>query len=444
MAGIRFLGVNLADGVKRHHLIAYFIAVLISSGYAGAMSILQPGLLQVIGIDYKSQAQITGMLGALQEVIFIIMLAIYGVFADRIGRRYVYTFGLLTTAIGFALYGTSTSITELIVYRVIVAFGSGAMVGMMVTVIADYANNESRGKANGLQGVVATFGAFIPPILATLPNTFVQSGYSEAAAQQATFAIAGCMGVIGAIVVFFGLSKVAGTVVRASNESLSKQLKLGAAEAKAPKVALSYGAAFISRGDLAVTGAFMGLWLVQFGTANMNLSASEAMNTLAVPAIMMVVLGALIGSLLMGWVSDKISRVRAVTCASGLAAVIYCAMFFVSDPTQSWVLGLLLVMGIAEISAFVSSQALVGESAPAKRRGAVIGFFGVAGAVGILFATAGGGALFAEYGPSTPFVVFGLFNFIVFLWSWKVNPASNDDTSSSLASQQELISQGES
>jgi len=42
-------------------------------------------------------------------------------------------------------------------------------------------------------------------------------------------------------------------------------------------------------------------------------------------------------------------------------------MFFVDDPTAPWVMALLGVMGIAEISAFVSSQALVGERAPAKR-----------------------------------------------------------------------------
>lgn len=440
MNSASILGINLVDGVKRRHLFAYFVAVLISSGYAGAMSILQPGLLQVIGVGYQEQAQLTGMLGALQETIFIIMLGIYGVYADRIGRRYVYTFGLLTTAIGFALYGTADSIAELVAYRVIVAFGSGAMVGMMVTVIADYAQNDSRGKANGLQGVVATFGAFIPPILATLPNQFVNSGYTEAAAQQATFAIAGSMGVVGAVVAFFGLSKVAGTVIQARQESLAKQLKLGAIEAKNPKIALSYGAAFISRGDLAVTGAFMGLWLVQFGTKNMQMSASQAMNELAVPAILMVVVGALIGSVLMGYFSDKLSRVRAVSVASGLAAIIYSAMYFVSDPTQPWVLGLLLVMGIAEISAFVSSQALVGESAPQKRRGAVIGFFGVAGAVGILMATAGGGALFAKYGPSTPFVVFGALNLIVFIWSCFVN-ANSSATTPQLQTQQ--VSQGE-
>lgn len=419
-----FLGVHLVEGVNRRNMVAYLFAVLISSGYAGAMSILQPGLLQVIGIPFSEQAQITGLLGALQEAIFIVMMAVYGALADKFSRRYIYTFGLILTAIGFALYGTSTSINELIAYRIIVAFGSAAMVGMMVTVVADYSQNQTRGKANGIQAIVATLGAFIPPILAALPNQFVQSGMAEAAAQQATFSIAGAMGVVGAIVAFIGLSKVAGTVVDAAKEPLLSMMKKGAAAAKDSGVALSYGAAFISRGDLAVTGAFMGLWLVQHGTGVLEMAPSEAMSKLAVPAILMVVVGAMLGSILMGIISDRVTRVRAVTIASGLAALVYGGMMFVTDPTADWVKGVLFIMGIAEISAFVSSQALVGERAPANIRGAVIGFFGVAGAVGILVGTAGGGALFAAYGPATPFVLFGILNFIVFVWSWFVNPAN--------------------
>ena len=62
-------------------------------------------------------------------------------------------------------------------------------------------------------------------------------------------------------------------------------------------------------------------------------------------------------------------------------------------PTETWVFGLLAVMGVAEISAFVSSQALVGQQAPAEHRSALIGFFGVAGAFGILIGTVGGGWL---------------------------------------------------
>jgi predicted MFS family arabinose efflux permease len=97
-------------------------------------------------------------------------------------------------------------------------------------------------------------------------------------------------------------------------------------------------------------------------------------------------------------------------------------VFFVTDPTAEWVMVLLLFMGIAEISAFVSSQALVGQQANPQERGAIMGLFGVAGAIGILVATAGGGWLYAEYGPSTPFVLFGLLNALVFVWALLLRP----------------------
>ncbi len=413
----RFLGIDLSEGVKRSHLLAYFVAAFVSSSYAGALAMLQPGLLQVMAIDHAEQATLTGYLSALQEVVLIATLALMGAFADRYGRKPIYAFGLLTTAVGFALYPFAQSIGELVMYRLVIAVGTAAMIGMMVTVIADYSQNSTRGKANGLQGLIATLGAFIPPMLGALPRLFVSQGHDELAAQQLTFAVAASLGVFAAVVVLFGLAPRATAATAAAGESLTNILRQGVRASRDPGIALSYGAAFISRGDLAVTGAFMSLWLVQFGTATLGMEPSQAMFELAVPRVFCVVGGALIGAIGMGLLSDRIRRVTAVSLASGLAAAVYLAVFFITDPTAPWVFVLLGVMGVAEISAFVSSQALVGERAAAQWRGAIIGLFGVCGAIGILVGTAGGGWLFATYGPSTPFVLFGGLNFCVFLWS---------------------------
>lgn len=415
-AATRYLGIELNAGITRWHMTAYLLAALISSGYAGALAILQPGLLQVIDIPIADQATLTGMLAALQEAVFIVMMALYGVMADRLGRKPVYALGLGLTSLGFFLYPFAQNVPQLLAYRLIIAFGGAAMVGMMVTVVADYATNKDRGKANGLQGFIATIGAFIPPALGFMPGVFAGQGYSELEAQQLTFAIGGAMGVAGTIIVLIGLAphKPAAPIQR---ESVGEMLKHGLAAGRDPGVALSYGAAFISRGDLAVTGAFMGLWLVQFGIQSMGMAPSQAMQELAVPRVLTTVTGAMIGALLMGYISDRVSRSTAVMLASGLAAVVYLSVSFVTDPTAPWVFGLLAVMGVAEISAFVSSQALVGQQAPAQRRGAVIGFFGVAGAIGILVGTAGGGWLFSHINPAAPFVLFGVLNAVVCVWA---------------------------
>jgi MFS family permease len=417
---MRFLGINMADGVKPRHMVAYLVVAFFSSGYAGALAVMQPGVLQLMGISYGEQATVTGMLSAMQEVVLIACMGLVGVWADRAGRPVVYTIGLILTSIGFYLYPHAETIAELALYRLIVAFGSAAMIGMMVTVIADYASDEDRGKANGMQGFIATLGAFIPPALAILPAVFVKQGYSELGAQQATFAVGASLGVFAAIIAWFGLCRTTGRILSEHREPVLVMLKQGFAEIRDPGIALSYGAAFISRGDLAVTGAFMGLWLVQWGTGQLGMQPSEAMGSLAVPRVITVVSGAMVGSLLMGYISDKVSRVTAVSLASGLAAAVYLAIFFVDDPTETWVFFLLGLMGIAEISAFVSSQALVGQQAPAARRGAVIGFFGVSGAIGILVGTAGGGWLYRSVGPSAPFVLFGVMNLLVFIWSLRV------------------------
>lgn len=423
----KVLGISLSEGVKPRHLLAYLLVALISSGYAGAMAVLQPGLLQVLNIPFDQQGSVTGLLSALQEIVFISLLGVIGVVADKIGRRVVYCFGLAVTALGFCLYPYAENLTGLILFRLVVAVGGAAMVGMMVTVIADYAQDKDRGKANGLQGLVATVGAFIPPMLALLPKYFVGNGMTELEAQQATFAAAGALGALGVVIAWVGLSATAGKVTSAHGDPLITRLKQGLLYAKQPKIALSYGAAFISRGDLAVTGAFMGLWLVQFGTLHLNMQPSQAMAELAMPRILTTVCGAAVGAIFMGLLSDKISRVNAVSIAAGLAAMVYLTVFFVSDPTALWVFGLLGVMGVAEISAFVSSQALIGEQAPAEHRGSVIGFFGVSGAIGILVGTAFGGILFQSVGPSAPFVLFGVLNLVVFIWSLMVSRSAGTD-----------------
>ncbi|MGI9295083.1 MAG: MFS transporter, partial [Pseudomonadales bacterium] len=407
-----FLGISLCAGVTPRHLVAYLFVALISSGYAGLLAMLEPGLLQELQIPYEDQGPITGNLRVLQEIIFIMMLGLYGALADRIGRRLIYAFGLSLTALGYILYPFAESLSQLVLFRVIIAFGGAAVIGMMVTVIADYSEDISRGKANGLQGLVATFGAFIPPILGFMPSQFVAQGFSQSQALQLTFAIAGALGTIGALIAWFGLSPSAGTQLNSKKEKLLASMKIGLAEARDPRILLSYGAAFISRGDLAVTGAFMGLWLVQWAKIEMGMDTSQAMSEIAAPRIFATVGGAFIGALLMGYISDRVDRVMAVSMASGLAAFIYLSVYFVSDPTAPWVLILLFVMGIAEIAAFVSSQALVGRYASEQRRGAVFGFFGVAGAFGILVGSGGGGWLFKHIGPSAPFVLFGMLNML--------------------------------
>ena len=63
--------------------------------------------------------------------------------------------------------------------------------------------------------------------------------------------------------------------------------------------------------------------------------------------------------------------------------------------------------------AFLGSTTLIGKEAPAEKRGAIVGAFSVAGAMGILIMSGVGGKLFDAIDPRAPFMVLGLMNLVV-------------------------------
>ena len=415
-----FLGIRLAPNIKARHMLSYLLIALITSGYAGGLAILQPGVLELLGVAHQGQGAVTAGLQLTQEALFIFLTGIFGVLSERFGRRWIYVIGLVVSAVGYALYPHAENITQLFFFRFFYAIGGAAILAMLVAVIADYASDEHRGKANGLQGLLVTLGAFIPIILSQLPAHYQSQGLSQAEAMNSTFHTAALLGIFAALIAWIGLAKLK-PAAREDRTPFKQIAKEGIFAAKSPGVALSYGAAFISRGDLAVTGAFMMLWGQQYVLETIpNSTISQAQKMTGAEVMGMTVLGALCGAILMTVISDRIRRVTAVTLSAGLASLVYIGIWTLDNPFSSYGKILLFLMGVAELCAFISSQVLAAEQAPANRRGAVTGFFGAAGALGMLVATGLGGILSKTIGPSAPFIGFGFFNLAVFIWSLAV------------------------
>ena len=120
-----------------------------------------------------------------------------------------------------------------------------------------------------------------------------------------------------------------------------------------------------------------------------------------------------------GYSIDRFSRVSAVAITVGIASIPYLGMGFISDPTGGAMIALMCVLGVGEIGAFISSQALITSHAPKAIRGSVTGCFGFAGALGILFGTAFRGWLFDKVHESGPFVMFGIVNVSLCIWALK-------------------------
>jgi MFS family permease len=116
--------------------------------------------------------------------------------------------------------------------------------------------------------------------------------------------------------------------------------------------------------------------------------------------------------------------------ASALACFGYVWFGLQDDPFRPAMYVAAVFLGVGEMSGILASQALVGQVAPERGRGAVIGVFTLCGSVGIFLAAIVGGILFDAWRPSAPYVVVGCVSGLLCLlaihtWvSTRLDPAS--------------------
>ncbi len=204
-------------------------------------------------------------------------------------------------------------------------------------------------------------------------------------------------------------------------------LARGIAEVKRnPRIALAYGTAFIARGDLVVVGTFFSLWFVQVGV-DQGIGAGEALGRggRLFGAIQLSAMG---WAFFMGLICDRVNRTTGVIIAFGIASVGYLWLGSVGDPfaTGNLVVFACIITGMGEVSTVVSSFALLGQEAPPRYRGAVVGVFNQSGAIGIMFATVVGGQLVDIVSPNAPFTLMGICNAIILLAAIGVRLWFND------------------
>ena len=406
----------LAPGISRFNAATYLYASFVCITFISLINVLQAYVLtEHLAIPQGEQGTLTGDLALFHEVITLLLVAPAGILSDRIGRRPVFVFGMVLLVFGFALYPLATSTPELTLYRCIYAVGTACVGGMIGTLSADYPQEMSRGKLIAISGALNGLGIVVfAGVSGRLPQIFRDQGIDAVMAGRYTFWLIGAICLISAVILQIGLK--GGTPSQTSERTSFRHLiASGFKQAHNPRIALAYGTAFAARADLVVVGTFVTLWAVQAGTAQ-GLSTQES---LAKGTLTFVIAqtAAICWAPFMGVIIDRFNRVTAQAVAMVLAGCGYLSMAFVSSPLDSAALPLFALLGIGQISALFTSQGLIGQEAPIDCRGAVVGAFGVFGAIGILFATGIGGRLFDAVGPSGPFVLMGCANIVLLVWA---------------------------
>jgi len=179
-----------------------------------------------------------------------------------------------------------------------------------------------------------------------------------------------------------------------------------------------------ARGDMVVVGAFTFLWLVRH-TADLGLDIQEGYSRgrMIVPLITLTVL---LSAPIMGSILDRVDRVIGIIIAFSISAVGYTFMGTISDPLGDTIFAAAIILGLGEGACIMSSIALIGQNAPAKTRGSVVGTFTAAGATGMLLASGVGGYLFDNWMYTGPFLFMGIINAGVLLFAIYIKLAHPD------------------
>jgi MFS family permease len=419
-ATTRIMGLNTPSGVTFFNLGSYYIACLCSIMLASFIPQGQPFLLtEFLNIPLSEHGVVSGTLNFWAEIVIIVCTALFGPLSDRIGRKSVISAGFFIMAGGTYLYPRATTLDELLTYRLLYAAGIAAVSCMIVTIVADYVRDESRGKATGYLGIMNGCGAMITVfLLMRLPAYFQSQGASVIDSGLQTYSlVAGITVAIGFLMILGLKSEEKKTAEE--HLGIMTLARQGLFAAKDPGIALAYGVSFVARGNLMIVGTFFSLWITNYGSTELNLNRADALAKAGM--VIGIAQGcALLGAPIFGILSDKMNRVSILIVALLFSIAGYGSTYFISNPTGTAMIVCAVFIGLGEIACIITSGVLIAQQTPEKIRGAVIGFFTMSGALGILVASVVGGYLYDNWRESGPFVFFAIIAFFMLLWALAV------------------------
>jgi MFS family permease len=422
--GLRLGPIKILKGVSPLNILTLFFASFFGIAVMSYMNSGQPLIFgAILGVPESDFGRLAGTLTFYHEIVVLICIAPIGALSDKIGRRPIYMTAFLLIGLGHFLYPLAENEEQLLMYRLVFAVGTASASAMLAAVVNDYPVESSRAKMIAATMLFNAFGMVVlTAVFKNLPEWYQNAGYDIATSVKYTrWTVAGCCMLVAGSVIF-GLKKGAPAQVN-KREPMLATIKVGILLARKPRIALSYAAAVVSRGDLAVLSTFFTTWLFLEGR-DRGMTATEAMSG-GFTFYIVVQAAALVSAPVIGIMLDRIDRVIGLIVAMILAGAGYLSLALVGDPLGKEMYFAAILIGFGEIAANLSSLSLVGKEAPAKGRGAVIGMFSLFGALGILLVAKLGGMLFDEVSRIGPFILVGIANFVVMVLAiivLKVNP----------------------
>ncbi len=271
-----------------------------------------------------------GQLTAIYFYTFILMQIPAGLLMDRFGERWVMTCAAMVLAIGNLCFAMSTNLVLAEFSRLLMGLGASFSLVGALKIVSNFFPERLRGLPVGLIATAGVIGATISQNL--LPQTLQTVGWREHAM------VLSCIGVGFAFCFWTFYPKHAPSVsqVKPPLRRLLKQLDFSFIGL------LGLYAGLVN----APTVAFAAMWGVPYLMKAYHMTATEAARMVS-----FVWVGQIVGSVLVGWLCDRLSY-RSLMLSGALGA--FCSMSLIIEPGLYSIS--LLILGMLALGIFCSAN----------------------------------------------------------------------------------------
>jgi MFS family permease len=298
---------------------------------------LLPAVFPLIKVEFRLSDTALGFLGSTFLVMGSIGLVPFALLADRYTRTKIIAWACLGWGVLILLMGTAGSYARLLVTRTLLGLTDPAEQPSSYSLLTDYYPVHERGRVFAIWGVGQLAGIMLVPVAGVV---------AEVWGWRAAFHLFAIPGFVLALLVWRMHEPPRGAQDRASLDLIGEQTAPESARAERPWSARAavagYGqllriptvlVALLSLGLTAFLTRGLGVWLTVFFVRYHEMNLGEATGAVALMA-----LGALLGSLGAGFLSDELesrgiraARMRVAAVTSVLAGGLLFAAFAVDS-----------------------------------------------------------------------------------------------------------------
>ncbi len=330
-----------------------------------------------------------GLLFASFSLAQMVCSPLLGRVSDRVGRKPVIVVSLIGTAIGSFVTGIAGALWVLFIGR-IVDGASGASIAVAQSAVVDLGKPEQRPRMLGLLGMAFGVGFVVGPAI---------GGLAALGGSHVPFFVAAALAAVNAIA----------AVIRLPETSVSRGVR-----ERSPRSARRVNRYIVIGFFSALPFAGFEATFSLFGGARFDLTeGSTAAIFFGIGLAMSVVQGALIGPLTKRFGSVALLRTGLALVATGLLVLGGAAVWVVLGAAL-----LLIVVGSGVTNPSLTT--LVADSAPADRRGEVLGFQQSAGALARVVGPPLAGLSFDHVGIGAPYSLGALVFLVAIAASWGI------------------------